>query len=195
MAKASLKSEILCKGFQVFLEKGYTGASVRDISVAAGVSLGTFTGHFASKEAFAIEALNLYYSALQPRIAATLGDESVTPIKRIKAFLDNKCDETSQCSSSDLGCHISGFGVEASKHSEAIRLRVSEIFSEIEEALTVCLKAAVKSGDLAKNTDCKALSGFIYGSLQGAYLQSQIEKNEVPVKRFRKLLFSNILQT
>jgi TetR/AcrR family transcriptional repressor of nem operon len=194
MAKVSLKNEILCKGFQVFLDKGYMGASVRDISSAAGVSLGTFTGHFSSKEAFALEALNHYYLTLKVNILNPLVDESLPPLKRIKAFLDNKTDEENSCTSSEYGCKIGDFGIEASKHSEQIRLRMSEIFSEIEDALTICLKAAVKSGELAKNTDCKALSGFIYGSLQGAALQSKLDKSEVPLKRFKKLLFSNLLQ-
>lgn len=192
MAKASMKEEILCKGFQVFLDKGYMGASVRDISTAAGVSLGTFTGHFSSKEAFALEALNVYYAAFKLNISQTLCDESLPPLKRLKAFLDNKSEEENSCS--EYGCEIGNFGIEASKHSEPIRVRMSEIFTETEEALTQCLKAAVKSGDIAKNTDCKALSGFIYGSMQGAFLQSKIENSDLPIKRFKKLLFSNLLQ-
>lgn len=193
MTKASLKQDILCKGFQVFLEKGYTGASVRDISSTAGVSLGTFTGHFTSKEMFAVEALNLYYVHIQQEISNTLLNESLPPLKRIKAFMDNKSEE-STCSSYEYGCQIGNFGIEASKHSELIRIRMSEIFAEIEDALTQCLKAAVKNGDIAKNTDCKVLSGFIYGSLQGAHLQSKIDKSDIPIKRFKKLLFSNLLQ-
>ena len=192
MAKPSLKNDILCKGFQVFLDKGYMGASVRDISSVAGVSIGTFTGHFSSKESFAVEALNLYYSTLKEIMLSTLGDESVPPLKRIKAFLDNKANDVNTCS--EYGCQIGNFGIEASKHSEAIRVRMSEIFLETEDAITQCLKAAVKTGDLAKNTDCKALAGFIYGSLQGAYLQSKIENSDAPIKRYKKYLFSSLLQ-
>ena len=47
----------MTNGLQVVLERGYVGASVRDIVEAAGVPQGSFTNHFASKEAFSLQVL------------------------------------------------------------------------------------------------------------------------------------------
>jgi len=41
-------------------QQGLAGASVRDIVEAAGVPQGSFSNHFASKEAFGIEILDLF---------------------------------------------------------------------------------------------------------------------------------------
>src|SRR5882672_1420 len=55
MARESHKQKLLTEGLRVVHERGYGGASVRDIVAAAGVPHGSFTNHFASKEAFGLE--------------------------------------------------------------------------------------------------------------------------------------------
>ena len=55
MSKSSNREKILTEGLRVVHERGYTGASVRDIVEAAGVPQGSFTNHFISKEAFCLE--------------------------------------------------------------------------------------------------------------------------------------------
>ena len=49
-------------------------SSVRDIVRAAGVPQGSFTNHFASKEVFALEALDLYYARSCKMMRETLGN-------------------------------------------------------------------------------------------------------------------------
>jgi TetR/AcrR family transcriptional repressor of nem operon len=58
MPKPSHREQLLKAGFKVVLERGYCGASVRDIVHAAGAPQGSFTNHFASKDAFCLELLN-----------------------------------------------------------------------------------------------------------------------------------------
>src|ERR1700685_4555484 len=62
MSRISNRDKLLDKGLQVVLQRGYVGASVRDIVEAAGVPQGSFTNHFASKEAFSLEVLELYFA-------------------------------------------------------------------------------------------------------------------------------------
>ena len=61
MNRISNIDRIVASGLRVMLERGYVGASVRDIVEAAGVPQGSFTNHFDSKEAFSLEVLNLYF--------------------------------------------------------------------------------------------------------------------------------------
>src|SRR5256885_2012204 len=55
MARRSLRDQILRAGLPVLFRCGYHAASVRDICAAAGAPQGSFTNHFRSKEAFAVE--------------------------------------------------------------------------------------------------------------------------------------------
>ena len=52
-------------------ERGFAGASVRDIVEAAKVPQGSFTNHFASKEAFCFEILDLYFEGTRAMIDET----------------------------------------------------------------------------------------------------------------------------
>ena len=60
MSRPSHRQKILTTGLQVVHQRGFAGASVRDIVQAAGVPQGSFTNHFASKEAFGLQIIDLY---------------------------------------------------------------------------------------------------------------------------------------
>src|SRR5580658_3442005 len=65
MPKPSHREKLLEAGFDVVLERGYCGASVRDIVQAAGAPQGSFTNHFASKDMFCLELLNRYFAMVE----------------------------------------------------------------------------------------------------------------------------------
>src|SRR6202158_2619983 len=88
VAKPSHREKILTEGLRVVHERGFGGASVRDIVEAAGVPQGSFTNHFASKEAFCLEILDLYFTDVRAMIFRTLRNDSLPPLKRLRAFVD-----------------------------------------------------------------------------------------------------------
>src|ERR1700731_5276066 len=88
MPKPSNREKILIKGLRVVHERGYAGASVRDIVQAAGVPQGSFTNHFASKEAFSLEILDLYFANSHVVIGETLRNDALPPLKRLRAYFD-----------------------------------------------------------------------------------------------------------
>jgi TetR/AcrR family transcriptional repressor of nem operon len=129
------------------------GASVRDISDAAGVTLGSFTNHFTSKEVFALEVLNIYFARSSEVIQDTLLSD----------------DEWS-------GCLIVNLSIEASDRSEVLRKRLEEISKEIEKSVAIALRAVVKAGEMPKSADCNSLAGFIVFTQHGADMQSRVDK-------------------
>ena len=88
MPKPSNRETILTEGLRVVLERGFCGASVRDVVQAAGVPQGSFTNHFASKEAFGLEILDLYFAQVREGIQKTLRSDSLPPLDRLRAWLD-----------------------------------------------------------------------------------------------------------
>jgi Bacterial regulatory proteins, tetR family len=81
MARESHKQKLLTEGLRLVHERGYGGASVRDIVAAASVPQGSFTNHFASKEAFGLEVLDLYYARQQDVVMKTLRNDELPPRK------------------------------------------------------------------------------------------------------------------
>src|SRR5271163_4059812 len=88
MTKPSNRDRILTEGLRVVHERGFEGASVRDIVQAAGVPQGSFTNHFASKEAFCLEVLDRYFNNTRDLIGRTLRNDSIAPLKRLRAYID-----------------------------------------------------------------------------------------------------------
>jgi TetR/AcrR family transcriptional repressor of nem operon len=192
MSKISNRDRILADGLTVVLERGYVGASVRDIVEAAGVPQGSFTNHFASKEAFSLEILDLYFAKNRAVIADTLRNETLAPLKRLRAYIDASITAIRNHGLKN-GCLVGNFAAEASDHSEIIRKRVSAIYTEVREAVTDCLKAAVKDGELPKTLKTGEVASFIVTGLQGAWLVSKVERDLAFAENFKKTLFSTVL--
>jgi TetR/AcrR family transcriptional repressor of nem operon len=192
MRKISNKDKILANGLQVVLERGYVGASVRDIVEAAGVPQGSFTNHFASKEVFSLEILDRYFANSRLVMADTLRNEALPPLKRLRAYIDASIAAIRNHGTKN-GCLVGNFAAEASDHSEIIRKRVSVIYAEVREAVTECLKAAVKDGELPKSFKTGEVATFIVTGLQGAWLVSKVERDLAFAENFKKTLFSTVL--
>src|SRR5579859_1694619 len=88
MPKPSNREKILTEGMRVVHEHGFAGASVRDIVQAAGVPQGSFTNHFASKEAFGLEVIELYFARARETMRGTLLNTSLKPLARLAAYID-----------------------------------------------------------------------------------------------------------
>jgi len=174
------------------LERGYVGASVRDIVEAAGVPQGSFTNHFASKEAFSLEILDRYFANSRLVIAETLRNDTLPPLKRLRAYIDASIAAIKNHGTKN-GCLVGNFAAEASDHSEIIRKRVSVIYTEVREAVTDCLKAAVRDGELPKGFKVGEMATFIVTGLQGAWLVSKVERDLAFAENFKKILFSSVL--
>jgi TetR/AcrR family transcriptional repressor of nem operon len=192
MSRISNKDRILANGLKVVLERGYVGASVRDIVEAAGVPQGSFTNHFESKEAFSLEVLDRYFANSRIVIAETLRNDDLPPLKRLRAYIDASITAIRGHEVKN-GCLVGNFAAEASDHSEIIRRRVSEIYTELREATAYCLKAAVKRGELPKNLKVNDVADFIVTGLQGAWLVSKVERDLTFAENFKKTLFSTVL--
>jgi TetR/AcrR family transcriptional regulator, transcriptional repressor for nem operon len=192
MPKHSHKEQILAQGMRVVHEFGYTAASVRDIVKAAGVPQGSFTNHFASKEIFGLEVLERYFARTQLVLGETLLNETLPPIKRLRAYVEST-EHALADKGMRNGCLIGNLSIDASEHSELIRVRLVEIFEDLRQAVAHALRAAVRSGDLPPATECGPLADFFLSSLQGATLRAKAERSGLPIKVFKKIVFATLL--
>jgi TetR/AcrR family transcriptional repressor of nem operon len=193
MPKPSHREKLLHVGMQVVHERGFGGASVRDIVQAAGVPQGSFTNHFASKEAFGLEVIDLYFANAQDNIRDTLRNDDLPPLQRLRLYIDNGKNRLNQDSMKN-GCLFGNFTAEASDSSEPIRERLVAVFGAVQSAVAYCLRAAVKAGEISPATDCDEIAGFVVSSLQGANLLAKAQRSPVPVERFKEVLFASVLK-
>jgi len=125
MPRASNREKILSKGLRVMHERGFAGTSVRDVVEAARVPQGSFTNHFASKEAFSLEVLDLYHTNDSKGLRESLGNDSLAPLERIRAYINYQKKQLSR-NGPENGCLYGNFTAEASHHSNMIRQRLGK---------------------------------------------------------------------
>ena len=142
--------------------------------------------------AFAQEVLDLYFSLVRSNIDKTLRNDSLPPLRRLRAWFDLQIAFLKKAEFRS-GCLIGNFSIEASDQSKLIRQRLTEMFKDINESIVYCLKAAVDAGELSASTHVREVASFIYSSWQGAILQSKVELNSKSLERFKRVLFSQIL--
>ena len=193
MAKPSHREKILTEGLRVVHERGFMGASVRDIVQAAGVPQGSFTNHFSSKEAFGLEIIGLYLASSRDVIGKTLRNDDLPALERLSAYIDAGKNRLNRDNMRN-GCLFGNFTAEASDHSELIRQKLVEVFAEVQASVAYCLSAAVAAGELPADFDCDEIAGFVVSSLQGANLLAKALRCPTPVERFKKILFTVILR-
>jgi TetR/AcrR family transcriptional repressor of nem operon len=193
MSRTSNRDKILTAGMQVVHAHGFANASVRDIVQAAGVPQGSFTNHFASKEAFGLEILDLYFAGTTEAINSTLLNETLAPLDRLAAYIDRGQDLMMPDGRSK-GCMLGNFAAETVADNTVIRAKLQAIFEAITTAIATCLETAVAARQVPADLDVKETAALILQSLQGAILLSKAYGDCTPVARFKKTLFEKILQ-
>jgi len=192
MRKPTHKAKILAEGLRVVHQKGYSASSVRDIIEAAGVPQGSFTNHFATKEAFGLEILEAFYGVIKNLMQETLLNDKLTPMKRLRIWAETSVDSLNQNNEWN-GCLLGNFGAEANARIDLIQARLGQIFLEQQRNIAYCLHAAVKAGELPTKTKCEDLAVFIHGAMEGALMLAKAERSLVPTNSFKKILFSMLL--
>jgi TetR/AcrR family transcriptional repressor of nem operon len=193
MPKPSNREKILTEGLRVVHERGFGAASVRDIVQAAGVPQGSFTNHFASKEAFGLEIIDRYFAGGCELMRATLRNDALPPLQRFRTYLEFNQSRADQGAMWN-GCLLGNFTAETGDCSDAVRVRLVEIFAEVQNAIAYCLRAAVAADELPADFDIDDVAGFVVSSLQGANLLAKAQRSPAPIERLNRILFSKILR-
>lgn len=193
MPKPSLRDRILDAGLNVMFHKGYIGSGVRDIVAEAAAPQGSFTNHFRSKEAFAREVLDRYFERTRALVAEALGDQSLSPRARLRRYLDLITTRLAEAQFS-RGCLIGDFSLEAVGHSESLRERLVEIFSQWRAPFAACIAEAQAAGEITDAFPAAELAEFLLASWEGAILRMKVARSAEPLERFKAIAFNTVFK-
>lgn len=193
MPKPSLRNDILTAGLRVMLVKGYSAASVRDVVADARAPQGSFTNHFASKEAFSLAVLDAYFDHVKTLVATALDDRRLSPRARLSRYLD-LISEVLEHDGLKRGCLIGDFSAEATQLNEAVRLRLEEIFVEWRDLFAACIAEGQSAGEIARTFEPGDLAEFLLSSWEGAILRMKVERRSDALKRFKTIAFATVFK-
>ena len=90
MPKPNVREQLLEAGLRTLHTQGFNGCAVQDITQAAGVPKGSFYNHFASKEAFGAEVVDVYFDSGLSELRALLTNEKVPPLERLRSYFTTR---------------------------------------------------------------------------------------------------------
>lgn len=193
MAKPSHKDAFKAAGLRMMFRRGYHGAGVREIAAEAGAPHGSFTNHFRSKEAFALEVLDDYFAHTRGLVDEALGDLSRRPRDRLQRYLEIVTDRLA-ADGFVRGCLIGDFSLETSQVSEPLRQRLSQIYAEWLKPFAACIAEAQAAGEISDRFAPEDLADFLLSSWEGAILRMKVERDPAPLDRFRRIAFETVFR-
>lgn len=181
------KQHLLEHGVAMVLRHGYHDLGITALLQEAEVPKGSFYHHFASKEDFGLQVIDLYMEQVHAGLDACLGDASRPPLQRVRRFFE--LTEEKYRSEGYLGCLLGGLGQELSGVSEVFRRRVDACLSEIARRIAGCLEEAVHRGDLPADTDPQAMAQLLVNCWEGAALRTRVRRDPAPLREMLDFYF------
>ncbi len=192
MGRPSLREKILQSGMQTVHELGYSAAGVREITAEASVPQGSFTNHFPSKEAFGLAVLDRYFEGIEVTMTATLGDESRTPVARLRAYFEAVSGRLMEAGWRH-GCLIGNLSLETVEHSEPFRDRLTQVMAAITDRFASTVKAAQDCGEVRADLPADEIASALMSSWQGAMLWMKVHRSGAPIERFTRVTLAAYL--
>lgn len=179
MAKET-KQHLLEQGMAMLLRQGYHDLGITAVLEATGIPKGSFYHHFASKEDFGLQVIDLYMKHVHEGLDHCLGDERLPPLDRVRRFFELSTEKYR--GEGYLGCLLGGLGQELSGVSEVFRSKVEWCFAEIARRIAGCLQEAVRGGQLAKGTNTAAMADLLINCWEGAALRTRLRRDPAPLR-------------
>jgi TetR/AcrR family transcriptional repressor of nem operon len=141
--KAESRQRVLENASRQIRENGIEALGVADCMRSAGLTHGAFYGHFASRDALIVEALEYALTQSRARIAARdndAGKRSETPLQSIaEAFLDER-----HVNDPGTGCALCALAGEARHANADVRALLTRYLNELTARVA---KAALRGGE------------------------------------------------
>lgn len=189
MGRPSVRQQLVDASLDVFQTHGFNGASVQDLTDAAGVPKGSFYNHFGSKEELALEALKLYTS--QHGLEALL-DERQSPVERLKRHFRANWKYFKDRGYRS-GCFLGALTSEIADSHDTARGEFVRYFHLWSAAIAKVVAQGQSAGEIAAGTDPQLLGRFVLNAWQGTLVRAKASKNEEPFKDFVTATFGVVL--
>lgn len=182
---------LLRAGLEALTEKGFAATGIDEVLKRVGVPKGSFYHYFDSKEAFGAALIDRYASYFARKLERHFRDESMRPLERIKAFVD---DAQAGMARHDFrrGCLIGNLGQEMAALPESFRARLSAVFDDWERRLARCIEAAQQLDQIPGTVDCMQIASFFWIGWEGAVLRAKLERSTKPLEIFANGFFTGL---
>jgi TetR/AcrR family transcriptional regulator, transcriptional repressor for nem operon len=187
-----VRRRLIESGLSLVGRQGFAGSGVADIAKSAGVPKGSFYLYFESKQSYAIELLDDYWSAIEVKHAPVLRDQKYPPLDRIaRHFRSIGSDHKQQKFA--LGCLIGNLGLEMADAGKDAQDKLRYIVKRWASLLSDCLKQAQATNELDSKADARELAAALIDAWEGAVMRAKVERNSAAYRRFETVVLPRLL--
>jgi TetR/AcrR family transcriptional regulator, transcriptional repressor for nem operon len=187
-----VRRRLIESGFVLVGKQGFAGSGVAEITASAGVPKGSFYQYFESKQAYAVELLEDYWSKIEIRHVPVLSDGKYPPLDRIARHFrsigqDHKREKFA------LGCLIGNLGLELAGAGDAAQTKLRQIVRRWASLLSHCLAQAQAANDLDRKLDVQEIAAALIDGWEGAVMRAKIERSGIAYRRFETVVLPRLL--
>jgi TetR/AcrR family transcriptional regulator, cholesterol catabolism regulator len=158
MSQDTRRDQLLLTAREVFAEKGFGSATIRDIADRAGILSGSLYYHFASKDAMLFEILERFLTRASSRYveASARGND---PSQRLHNLIHVACD---------IAVNDSEVSILATEWTHVLSTppfaRLDELMNEIQSIWIAAIKDGQASGVFRQAVDARLTYRLLFGS-------------------------------
>lgn len=179
MGRTSDAREKILSAAQTLIElRGYSALGVAEICKTAGVPKGSFYYFFESKEALALAVIDEHWAGQKAGWTRIL-NEDAAPLDRLRRlFEETEAGQRAgqQSCGTVSGCLFGNLTLELSNQTEAIRMRLQEIFEAQVEMVDSVIAEALERHEVTV-TDTREAARSVVAQLEGQVLFAKLYNN------------------
>lgn len=180
-------------GTAIFTQKGFSSTGLDEIVQLAEVPKGSFYYYFGSKEAYAQEVIRNYAAYFAKKLDRTLGDATLTPLRRLHAFAAEATHGVRRFEFK-RGCLVGNLGQEMASLQDDFRVLLLAVLNQWRGRFRACIAEAQASGEIATTADPAALASFFWSAWEGAVLCAKLEQSTRALDTVTRLFFDEMLR-
>lgn len=174
------RDDVLRKAIGVFWQKGYGGASVKDLVEATGLQPGSLYAAFGDKRGLFLAALDGYFEDMKHMIISILHTGQPAMV-RIESFFDRLvCDSVAD--EHRKGCLLVNTLLEIPVHDREINSRLQAMFGLVENEFRGVLKEHIDSGEFDVKQSPEELARFLLAGIYGLRVFNKTQPDRMALK-------------
>ena len=169
------KERILKQSGRLFNTQGYKATSLRDITLASGLTKGAIYQHFRNKEKLETETLT-YLSQIMLNHLTLLVKPQLTAPKKLNSIF-HYFESYVTHPPVKGGCPLLNVAIESDDSNPALRKRAVLILDSLRDSIMKILDNGIRYGQLKPEIDKEHYATLIIATLEGAIMMSKLRGN------------------
>ena len=183
MAQKKLQhhQQLLDKGVELFMAKGYHGTGLKEILEAVNIPKGSFYHYYPSKEAFAAEVTLHYIRPFILQLQQHLQENPNNALASLQSYFDSLIKALA-ANDFQNGCLLGNFMGEMGDSSDLCRKALAEAVADYRDCLQQGLLIAQQQGTVRQDLNTVVMADLLVNLWQGALLRMKIERSIQPLE-------------